>query len=362
MKHRKHAKELNVMKITRLIKGADISFVDEIESEGGAYYDNGEQRDVLDILKDSGINSARLRVWNDPAFDYCGPQRTIRMARRIKDKGLHLLLDFHYSDYWADPSKQFMPKAWRSLSFSQLVEEVESFTASFLGELDAAGARPDMVQIGNEITNGMLWDAGRVSGEYDRPEQWDQLMALIAAGVRGVRSVSSEEKPIAVMIHIDRGGDNAGSRYFYDKLEAYRIDYDVIGLSYYPWWHGTLEEFSANMHDLAVRYRKPIVAVEVAYPWTMTPPDEHPLIFNKPEWIYPGFPPSVDGQRKWLLELIRRIKEVPDGLGLGLYYWEPCWIPFKPTWSVGHENNWANLTLFDYRGNKLPSLDAFMQD
>ena len=113
------------MKITRLIKGADISFVDEIESEGGAYYDNGEQRDVLDILKDSGINSARLRVWNDPAFDYCGPQRTIRMARRIKDKGLHLLLDFHYSDYWADPSKQFMPKAWRSLSFSQLVEEVE---------------------------------------------------------------------------------------------------------------------------------------------------------------------------------------------------------------------------------------------
>jgi len=350
------------MESTKLIKGADISFVDEIESEGGAYYDNGERRDVLDILKDSGINSARLRVWNEPKFDYCNPQRTIRMARRIKDKGMHFLLGFHYSDYWADPSRQMMPKAWRNLSFSQLVQEVESFTASLLRKLEAAGALPDMVQIGNEITNGMLWDAGRVSGEFDTPEQWDQLMALVAAGVRGVRSVSTEEKPISVMIHIDRGGDNAGSRYFYDKLEAYRIDYDVIGLSYYSWWHGTLEEFSANMHDLAVRYKKPIVVVEVAYPWTMTPPDDNPLIFNKEEWIYPGFPPTVDGQRRWLLELMLRIKEVPDGLGRGLYYWEPCWIPFKQTWSVGHENNWSNLTLFDYKGNKLPSLDAFRQE
>jgi arabinogalactan endo-1,4-beta-galactosidase len=350
------------MKKRTLIKGADISFVDEIESEGGAYFDNGVRRDVLDILKDSGINAARLRVWNDPDSGYCNPERTIRMAKRIKEKGLHFLLDFHYSDYWADPSKQTMPKAWRNLDVPGLVREVESFTASFLRELDKAGALPDMVQIGNEITNGMLWDAGRVGGEYDTPEQWDKLRALVAAGVRGVRSVSTEESPIPVMIHTDRGGDNAGSRYFYDKLEAGGIDYDVIGLSYYSWWHGTLEDFSANLRDLAVRYGKPIVAVEVAYPWTMSPPDDNPLIFNKEEWIYPGFPPTVDGQRRWLLELMRRIREVPDGLGLGLYYWEPCWIPSKPSWSVGHENNWANLTLFDFKGNKLPSLDAFLEE
>lgn len=344
------------------IKGADISFVDEIESEGGKFYEDGRERDVLDILKDSGVNSARLRLWNDPSFDYCNPRKTIQMAKRIKEKGLHFLLDFHYSDYWADPSKQHMPKAWEGLSFAQLVERLEEFTVLFLKELEAEGALPDMVQVGNEITNGMIWEAGRVDGEYNTPQQWEKLAALIAAGVRGVRYVSSESKPIPVMIHIDRGGDNAGSRFFYDKLAAFGIDYDIIGLSYYSWWHGTLEELTENLNDLAGRYRKPIVVVEAAYPWTMTPPDEQPLIFNTEEWVYPGFPPTVEGQKRWLEELMRRIRQVPDGLGLGLYYWEPCWIPSKPAWSVGHENNWSNLTLFDYGGNKLSSLDAFLDE
>lgn len=344
------------------IKGADISFVDEIESEGGAFYEHGRKRDVLDILKDSGVNSARLRLWNNPEFDYCNPRKTIKMAKRIKEKGLHFLLDFHYSDYWADPSKQHMPKSWVGLSFPELVKQVEEFTASFLKELEAEGALPDMVQVGNEITNGMIWDEGRVDGEYNTPQQWEKLAALIAAGVRGVRAVPKEGQPIPVMIHIDRGGDNAGSRFFFDKLAEFNMDYDIIGLSYYSWWHGTLEEFTDNLYDLAGRYRKPIVVVEVAYPWTMMSPDEQPLIFNKEEWVYPGFPPTVEGQKKWLEELIRRIKQVPDGLGLGLYYWEPCWIPSKPTWSVGHENNWSNLTLFDYSGNKLNSLDAFLEE
>lgn len=343
------------------IKGADVSFVDEIESEGGAFYEQGRQRDVLDILKDSGVNSARLRLWNNPEFDYCNPQKTVQMAKRIKEKGLHFLLDFHYSDYWADPSKQYMPKAWEGLSFPELVERVEEFTAGMLRQLAAEGALPDMVQVGNEITNGMLWDAGRVDGEYNTPEQWAKLAALIAAGVRGVRSVAGEEGPIPVMIHIDRGGDHEGSRFFYDKLAEFALDYDIIGLSYYSWWHGTLDEFTDNVHDLARCYRKPIVIVEAAYPWTMTPPDEQPLIFDKEEWLYPGFPPTVEGQRQWLAELMRRIREIPDGLGLGLYYWEPCWIPSKPVWSVGHENNWSNLTLFDYNGNKLASLDVFLE-
>ncbi|MFC7677434.1 arabinogalactan endo-beta-1,4-galactanase [Paenibacillus sp. GCM10028914] len=346
---------------TSFIKGADISFVDEIESEGGTFYENGQERDVLDILKDSGVNSARLRLWNNPDFDYCNPQKTLKMAKRIKEKGLHFLLDFHYSDYWADPSKQFMPKDWEGLSFPQLVEQVEEFTASMLRKLEAEDALPDMVQVGNEITNGMLWEEGRVDGEHNTPEQWEKLTALIAAGVRGVRAVTKNGQPIPVMIHIDRGGDNTGSRFFYDKISEFDIDYDIIGLSYYSWWHGTLEEFTDNMNDLACRYRKPIVVVEVAYPWTMTPPDEQQLIFNTEEWVHPGFPPTVEGQRKWLEELIRRIRQVPNGHGQGIYYWEPCWIPSKPEWSVGHENNWSNLTLFDYQGNKLDSLDAFLE-
>lgn len=343
---------------TLFLKGADISFVDEIESEGGAFLENGERRDVLDILKDSGVNSARLRVWNNPEFDYNNPKKTVMMAKRIKEKGLHFLLDFHYSDYWADPAKQHMPKAWESLSFSELVKEVESFTASFLRELEAAGALPDMVQVGNEITNGMIWGEGRVDGEFNTPEQWDKLAALIAAGVRGVRSVAQSDR-LPIMIHIDRGGDNESSVMFYDKMASYSIDYDIIGLSFYHWWHGTLEDLNRNMNDLAARYKKPIVVVEVAHPWTLTPPDDKGLIFNSEELVHPGFPATVEGQGQWLLAIMDAIKQLPDGLGMGLYYWEPCWIPSKPTWSVGHDNNWSNLAMFDYNGNKLDSLDVF---
>ncbi|MCR8657868.1 glycoside hydrolase family 53 protein [Paenibacillus endoradicis] len=343
------------------IKGADVSFVDEIETEGGAFYEDGVKKDVLDILKDSGVNSARLRLWNNPEFDYCNPAKTIKMGKRIKERGLHFLLDFHYSDYWADPVKQHMPKAWEKLSFVELEAVVKAFTRNMVEQLMVAGATPDMIQIGNEITNGMIWGEGRVDGEYDTPEQWDKLARLIIAGIEGVNE-ASPNKHIPIMIHIDRGADNAGSRYFYDKIAQYPISYDIIGLSYYSWWHGTLEQLTHNMDELAARYEKDIVVVEVAYPWTMTPPDDQQLIFNRKDWIYEGFPVNVEGQSKWLTHLMRLIKEVEDNRGLGLYYWEPCWIPSKLTWSVGHENNWSNLTLFDYKGNKLNSLDAFKME
>lgn len=342
-----------------LLKGADISFVDEIETEGGAFYDNGLKRDVLDILKDSGVNSARLRLWNNPDFDYCNPAKTMMMAKRIKDKGLHFLLDFHYSDYWADPGKQYMPKAWQSLNFVELVQAVEDFTSEILLQLKEQGTLPDMVQVGNEITNGMIWEQGRVGGEWNTKEQWQKLASLIEAGIRGVRAVAAD---LPIMIHIDRGADNEGSRYFYDRLDQHHIEFDIIGLSYYSWWHGALEAFTHNMNDLAERYEKDIVVVEVAYPWTMTPPDNQSLIFNTEEWVYSGYPATPEGQTAWLLNLMKLIKEVPNDRGIGFYYWEPCWIPSKLTWSVGHENNWSNLTLFDYQGNKLSSLDAYQQE
>ncbi|MFC5468902.1 arabinogalactan endo-beta-1,4-galactanase [Cohnella suwonensis] len=341
------------------LKGADISFVDEIETEGGSFFENGRKRDVLDILRDSGINSARLRIWNAPSFDYCNVEKTKKMAKRIKDKGLHFLLDFHYSDYWADPGKQHMPKAWEKLTFPELVDAVRDFTRDTIAELKRQGTLPDMVQIGNEITNGMIWGEGRVDGDWDTDEQWRKLGDLIEAGIRGLNEALEQEDKVPVMIHIDRGGDNAGSRKFYDRLAAMNVDYDIIGLSYYSWWHGTLEELTDNLSDLANRYGKDIVVVEAAYPWTMTPPDDQPLIFNTEEWLYPGYPANTEGQSAWLSKLMDVIRATPGDRGIGVYYWEPCWIPSKPQWSVGHENNWSNLTLFDYAGNKLPSLDAF---
>jgi Arabinogalactan endo-1,4-beta-galactosidase len=346
---------------TTFLKGADISFVDEIESEGGAYFENGQRRDVLDILKDSGINSARLRLWNEPAFDYNNLAKTLKMARRIKDKGLHFLLDFHYSDYWADPGKQTMPKAWAGLAHDEIADALRRFTCDAVQKLKEQGTPPDMVQIGNEITNGMVWNDGRVDGEWDTDEQWRKLADLIEAGVRGVEDAMDGPGQVPIMIHIDRGGDNKGSRSFYDRLSSMNVEYDMIGLSYYSWWHGTLEELRHNLDDLAERYGKDIVIVEAAYPWTMTPPDEQPLIFNREDWLYPGYPASPEGQAAWLRNLMDVIRATPGNRGKGIYYWEPCWIPSKPHWSVGHENNWSNLTLFSYSGNKLPSLDAFKE-
>ncbi|QMV41933.1 glycoside hydrolase family 53 protein [Cohnella cholangitidis] len=344
---------------TTFLKGMDISFVDEIETEGGAYYDNGRKRDVLDILKDNGVNSARLRLWNEPKHDYVNLKKTKEMAKRIKEKGMHFLLDFHYSDYWADPSKQFKPKAWEGLSFPELAQAVRQFTRNAIAELKEQGTLPDMVQIGNEITNGMIWTDGRVDGEWNTERQWRNLADLVQAGIDGLNEALDEGEKVPVMIHVDRGADNEGSRYFYDRLIRQGVGFDIIGLSYYSWWHGTLDQLKANLDDLANRYGKDIVVVEAAYPWTMTPPDDQPLIFNTEDWLYPGYPATPEGQEAFLRTLMDTIKSTPDNRGIGIYYWESCWIPSKPQWSVEHENNWSNLTMFDYKGNKLDSLRVF---
>lgn len=336
-------------------RGADLSFVDEIEREGGAYYDGDRPGDVLDIVQASGVNSIRLRIWNEPAGGYCNLERTLAMARRIKERGLHLLLDFHYSDKWADPANQWKPRAWEGLDYDALRDAVGLYTADVLHALRDAGALPDMVQIGNEITPGMLWDDGRVDGEHDTDGQWKRFAGLVKSGIDAARSV---DPAIEIMIHIDRGGDNASSVKFFDRFREQGVEFDTIGLSYYPWWHGTLDDLRANLADLALRYGKPIIVVETAYPWTLNGPEGSPLIVRQEEQLHAGYPATVEGQSRYLADFAAVIRETPGGLGAGYHYWEPCWIPSKPEWSVGHANNWANLTLFDFAGRKLASLDT----
>ncbi|WP_310551838.1 glycoside hydrolase family 53 protein [Paenibacillus glufosinatiresistens] len=356
-----------------LIKGMDISFWDEIVTEGGAFYENGNEKDLLQILKDSGVNSIRLRLWNDPEAGYVNLERTLMTAAKIKAAGLHFLLDFHYSDYWADPQKQTKPKAWEKLDFTDLVEAVGAFTEQVLTALKEQGTLPDMVQIGNEITPGMLWEEGKVGvpadvgttrerwiGDEacDNDRQWTQLAKLIQAGVEAVRRVEDEDHKLEVMIHLDRGGDNGASRYVLDRLLERGVRFDVIGQSFYPWWHGTLEDLEANLKDLAVRYGKDLVVVETAYPWTLTPEDGLEFIVNAEDQLLAGCPATVEGQTRYLSELMAVIRRTPDGRGRGFHYWEPAWIPSKSEWSVGHANNWSNLTLFDFKGNRLDSLDV----
>ncbi|WP_240647212.1 glycoside hydrolase family 53 protein [Paenibacillus nanensis] len=340
------------------INGMDISFIDEVESEGGSYFLNGVKGDVIAIMKESGVNAARLRIWNEPVGGYCNVERTMKIAQRIKAAGMHFLLDFHYSDRWADPANQWKPKAWEGLSYEDLCEAVGTYTREVLVMLKAAGAAPDTVQIGNEVTPGMLWNDGKVDGEYDTDEQWDKFTRLLKSGIQGAKDALPDVK---IMIHIDRGGDHASSRKFFDRMLKHGVEFDRIGQSYYPWWHGTLDDLRRNLTALAELYGKPINVVETAYPWTLEKPEGMPVIVEKDEQLHAGYPATVEGQAQYLRDFIAIVRGVPGGLGDGFYWWEPAWIPSKKEWSVGHPNNWSNLTLFDFRGEKLASMDVLKE-
>lgn len=240
--------------------GADISFLPELEARGIKFSDKGINKDVIEILKDHGFNYVRLRIFNDPSTDsgyspkkgFCNLTYTKQMAKRVKAAGLKLLLDFHYSDYWADPGKQYKPAAWKNLSFSELKKALYDYTKNVLEELKAQGTLPDMVQVGNEINHGIVWPDGNV-------QNINQTAQLFNAGVAAIKAVDSR---IQIMLHVALGGQNHESVFFIDNMIARGVHFDVIGESYYPKWHGTLHDLENNLNDLIQRYNKDIIVVE----------------------------------------------------------------------------------------------------
>ena len=244
--------------------GADISFLPELENKGMKFYDlDGKEKDAIKILKDHGFNYIRLRIFNDPARDsgyspkdgFCDLQHTMQMAKRTKNAGMKILLDFHYSDYWADPQKQYMPRAWRGKSITELKRAVYDYTRMVMQALKDQGTAPDMVQIGNEINHGMIWPHGSVNN-------FDSLAQLFFAGIQGVKSVSPST---SIMLHIALGGQNDESKFFIDNMIKRGVDFDVIGLSYYPKWHNTLADLEYNLDDLSRRYNKDVIVVEYSH-------------------------------------------------------------------------------------------------
>ena len=254
----------------KFYKGMDLSTIKEVEGLGGRFYDHGEEKDVFEILKSYGMNAVRLRLWNDPYGPDGTPYgagtndlpTTLELAKRAKAQGMEVLLCMHYSDFWADPGKQRVPKAWRGMDAEQLTEEVYSFTRDTLLAMRRAGAFPDLIQVGNELTNGMLWPQGKLleCGNYDN------LAKFVSAGIRAVRSLDQE---IPIMIHLDNGGNAPMYRDWFDHYLERGEEFQIIGLSYYPFWHGSLEELKNNMNDLAVRYGKELVIAEVSMGFTM---------------------------------------------------------------------------------------------
>lgn len=333
--------------------GGDVSFLPEIEEHGGRYADQDGSRDLLVLMRDHGFNTVRLKLWHTPAGSYNTLTRVLGVATRARGLGMQLLLDIHYSDDWADPAKQFKPRAWEGLDFGTLVDSVYRYSHDVVAALSAQGTPPAMVQIGNEIRPGLLWPDGRVDGEWDTPAQWKKLATLLQAGRKGVLDASPGHPPL-VMVHFDNGAKNAMGRTFFDHLVAEGVDFDVIGLSFYSKWHGTVDELRFNLADLASRYGKDVYVVETAYPWTMEWADGAGNIFGTDADLHAGYPPTVEGQAAFLRAVRAAVEDVPDGRGGGVVYWAPEWIPVR-----GVPSAWENATLFDFQGKALPSMDAF---
>jgi len=339
-----------------LIRGADISTLRALEAAGRSFSDAAGTRRAEQILADHGQNLVRLRLWVQPPNEFNGLADVAAMARRIKQAHMQFLLDFHYSDFWADPGHQDTPAAWQGQDLATLATTVHDYTQSVVAALTAQDTPPDIVQIGNEVTAGMLWPVGELY-PAGQPQRWVEFTTLLKAGIAGARDGAPPGRAPQIMIHIDRGGDWGGTQWFYDHMSDYGVDYDLIGLSYYPYWHGSLSDVRRNFDNTAARYGKPIVLVETAYAWTFEDQDGYPNIVGPWYSPPPEYPITPVGQALFIRDLLSVVARTPDHLGLGVVYWEPAWIP-GVGWKPGEGNAWDNQTVFDADGRALVSIDA----
>jgi arabinogalactan endo-1,4-beta-galactosidase len=354
------------------IRGGDVSSLLKSEDLGGVYRaEGGKPRDALKILKSHGLNWIRLRAFVDSADDYHETDELVVMSRRAKRLGIRVLVDLHYSDFWADPGKQWTPQAWEGLSFEDLKREFVRYTRRVVRTLKAAGVAPEMLQLGNEIRSGMLWDhAATWTGcstaddgmggqrEVCHTERWDQLAELLTAGYHAVKSVSPRTR---VMLHLDQGGDNGTYRWWFDNITSRQVPFDLIGASYYGYWHGTLAQLQANLDDITARYDKDVVVVETAYAFTLADDDGWGNIIGSTAQLVPGYAATPEGQAANLRDVMNVVRAVPNGRGLGVFYWDPTWTAVPGNgWTPrdpSQGNAWENQALFDFDGRALPAMD-----
>ena len=345
--------ELVPGRATLTVMGADISSLKKSEDKGGVYaYEDGTQADALKILRDHGMNYARIRVWLKSPDGYHQKEQLLEMAKRVKDNNIKLLVDFHYADSWADPGKQPKPASWENLDFDALKKALYDHTFDICNSLKKQGTPPDMVQIGNEVTNGMVWPDGKNDVSFDN------LTALLKEGYRATKDCSPAT---LVMLHVDNGGNNEMYRWWFDSITAHEVPFDLIGASYYPYWHGTLADLQKNLNDIALRYDKDIIVVETAYPFTTVENDHQANIVQ----TTPGYPATPEGQRKMIADIMNIVRAVPNGHGLGIFYWDATWTAVEGNgWDPADAtsgNGWENQALFDYENRALPAMNLFNQ-
>jgi len=315
--------------------GADLSFLKQAEDGGKVFREGTNAAPGLQLFRNHGYNWLRLRLFVDPVGGHLPNDLayTLAMARDAKKLGFKFLLDFHYANSWADPAKQPTPVTWTNLSPAERVTAVFMYTRDSIAAFRDAGVLPDMVQAGNEVTVGMLWPDGKL------PEHWDQFARYLYAGINGVDAGRGNGKRPKIMIHVDCGGNREKTRWFFDKLNTYDIPYDVIGFSYYPWWHGSLTDLRENLAFASRTYGKDVIVVETAYYWR---PNRETA--DRPE----PFPETPAGQRQYLEELTRTVMDTPEGRGKGVFWWEPAVT-----------GGLSGRGFFDDQGQALPVLSAF---
>lgn len=329
--------------------GGDPSEIPEVEASGAAYKVAGKQVDPLVAMKEAGWNAVRLRIWNDPKDKFCDLNHTLAMAKRIKAAGLTLMLDFHYSDWWADPGKQNKPAAWKDMGMDELKVAVREYSRDVVKALVDQGTPPAVVQPGNEVVAGMLWPEGRIHGQ---PNGWDKFMDLTKAAIQGIREGAGKH-PVKIMAHIDKGGKMEVSKYWFENYFSRGGEADILGLSYYPMWHGNLDELKENLAYLAKTYKQDILIAETAYPYRGW--NEQTRQYDDVTAPLPQFKPNPEGQAAFLRELVSIVKNVPDQRGVGILWWAPAWV--GPT---GLRGGWDRLTMFDNQtGEALPSFFGF---
>jgi len=369
------------------IKGADISSVIALENSGVVFYNaEGEVQDIFQTLKEHGINYIRVRVWNDP-YDaegnpYGGGNNdlatAVKIGKRATAQGLRLCVNFHYSDFWADPSKQQAPKAWEGMSIDQKANALYEFTKHSLETLLREGIDVGMVQIGNETT-------GKMCGETN----WINITKLMNAGSRAVREVSAAfDTDTEIAVHFTNPERGIREYHRYGMiLDNFNVDYDIFASSYYPYWHGTLENLTAVLKDIAESFGKKVMVAEVAYAYTYENGDDFGNTISEESYVVKPYPITVQGQANAIRDCIQAVVDV-GGAGIGVFYWEPAWIPvpgsnyeerfelwekYGSGWATSFAasydpadagvyyggSSWDNQALFDFNGRPLASLQVF---
>lgn len=344
--------------------GVDASMVRQVIDSGGKYYNlEGVEQDVFQIMALSGVNYLRVRIWNDP-FSPIGIQggggldleTAYWIAQKARMVNMKIILDLHYSDTWADPENQEKPYDWELLNFTELTAAVKTFTYDAVMYFKNRGITPYMIQIGNEINNGMIFPDGKLV--WNDPTSYDRLATLLKAGISGAKEA---DEYIDTIIHLADGGKWPIFDAFFTNMTDREVPFDVIGVSFYPFYHGTLDMLKNNLENLVSKFNKPVFVAEASNGYTYRENDNAAHIFGTNQEEKGGYLATIQGQATSVRDIIEVVANVPNNKGLGIIYWEPAWLPVAGAgWAgAGTKATWSNQALFTYGGKALPSLNVF---